>query len=162
MAIFAFEKKNGFTLIEAIVSVAIVGILAGIAWPLYESQTRKNRRTEAISNLTQIQAVLERCYADNGGYDCCQPVVDTYLANPLTPAVNYNITFTSNTTNAAMFACKQDQGYTLTATTIVGMAQEDDLQCSSFTIDNLSARSAIDNSPGVPAPPRPRPACWTD
>lgn len=158
-----FHKSiSGFTLIEAMVTVAIIAILAGIAYPLYESQSRKGYRTEAINNLTQLQVLLERCYADNGGYDCCQPVVNNYLNPPAptpSPASNYQIVFVSNNTNAVMNACKQDQGYTLTATPIVGRAQDDDLLCSSFTVDNQGNRTAIDTSGGGAVP---RPACWTD
>lgn len=157
------HKTTGFTLIEAMVSVAIIGILAGIAWPLFESQSMKNRRTEAINNLTQITVLLERCYAENGGYDCCLPVVNNYL-NPPAPepsrVTSYNVVFNSNATNAAVNACKQDQGYTLTATPIAGTKQVDDLQCSSFTIDNMGNRTAVDNSPSGGGANRP--ACWAD
>jgi len=65
-------NKEGFSLIELMVTVAIIGILAGIAAPAYLSQQLKGKRQEAISALAQIQVELERCYGERGGYSCCQ------------------------------------------------------------------------------------------
>lgn len=59
---------KGFTLIEVMVVVAIVAIIAGVAWPLYTEQTIKNRRTEAVMALSRISNELQDHFSDNERY----------------------------------------------------------------------------------------------
>ena len=60
--------KNGFTLIELMIAVAIVGILAAIALPSYQQYVTKSRRTEAIAALHAIIVGLEKYYFNNHSY----------------------------------------------------------------------------------------------
>jgi len=75
------QKKfspKGFTLIEIMITVAIVAILAAIAYPSYLEQVRKTRRSDAIAALLKTAQVLERCYTEHNAYndtDC--PAVAT-------------------------------------------------------------------------------------
>ncbi|MEO7743985.1 MAG: prepilin-type N-terminal cleavage/methylation domain-containing protein, partial [Usitatibacter sp.] len=48
------SKARGFTLIEIVITVAIVGILVAIAVPSYQGQLRKGRRAEAQAFITQV------------------------------------------------------------------------------------------------------------
>lgn len=65
-------NKKGFTLIELMITVAIIGILAAIAIPGYIGQQRRAARTEAYTNLESLRLLEEQFFAENG---CYQPLV---------------------------------------------------------------------------------------
>jgi type IV pilus assembly protein PilE len=56
------NKQSGFTLIEMIIAVAIVGIIAAIALPSYQATVRKSNRAEAKTELMDVAQRLQRCY----------------------------------------------------------------------------------------------------
>ena len=62
------KRQRGFTLMEVMITVAIVGILAAIAFPSYQDSLRKSRRTDGKNALTQAVANMERFYAQNNTY----------------------------------------------------------------------------------------------
>ncbi len=59
---------NGFTLPELLIVVAIIGILASVAYPSYLSQVRKGRRSDALQGLAQLQQAQEHWRANNPSY----------------------------------------------------------------------------------------------
>ena len=60
--------RQGFTLIELMIVVAIIGILAAIAIPNYSEYVRKSRRAEAKAMISQIQQAQEKWRANNVAY----------------------------------------------------------------------------------------------
>lgn len=60
--------NRGFTLIELLIVIAILGILAGIAVPLFLSERSKAMHAEAKSNLETLRLLEEQYYAENGVY----------------------------------------------------------------------------------------------
>ena len=64
-------KENGFTLIELMIVVGIIGILAGIAIPAYQNQIEKGRRSDCQANMTAAANAMERFRtgAGQGSYD---------------------------------------------------------------------------------------------
>ena len=61
-------KQNGFSLIELLIVIAIIGILAGIAYPNYQEYVARARRADAKTVLLENAQFLERFYTQNGTY----------------------------------------------------------------------------------------------
>ncbi|SJM92318.1 type IV pilin protein [Crenothrix polyspora] len=69
------QKQHGFTLIELMISVAIVGILASIAVPNYQNHIKKARREDAKAALLSFANAMERHYSETNSY--CDAAIDT-------------------------------------------------------------------------------------
>lgn len=62
------RRQKGFTLIEIMIVVAIVGILAALAIPAYQDQVASSRRADAQGALMGLAQAMERSYTENGTY----------------------------------------------------------------------------------------------
>lgn len=63
------KKSQGFTLIELMIAVAIVGILSAVAVPAYSDFMKKSRRSDAVSALLALQMAEEKVKARTGSYE---------------------------------------------------------------------------------------------
>jgi type IV pilus assembly protein PilE len=123
---------RGVTLLELMITVAIVGILAAIIYPTYRQQMlRTNRGTEGLATLSDLAARQERFYSRNSTYTI--DPVDLGSA-ALTPKGFYAITIT-DAPCGDIRRC-----YTITADATAG--QVDDDQCLSMSIDSTGARTS--------------------
>ena len=64
----AHHRVKGFTLIELMIVIVIVGILAMIAIPSYQNSVKKSKRADAESALLTLANAMERYYTTNGAY----------------------------------------------------------------------------------------------
>ena len=69
-------KQKGFTLIELMIVVAVIGILAAIAMPSYTDYVKRGKAAEATSNLADLRVKMEQYFQDNRTYvgGTCAPV----------------------------------------------------------------------------------------
>ncbi len=68
---WARNKNTGFTIVELLIVVVIIGILAAIVIVAYGNVTSRAKDSERASELSSLQKALEIYYLDNGGYPTC-------------------------------------------------------------------------------------------
>ncbi len=137
----------GFTLIELMVAMVILGVLVGVAVPAYTSQTRKSRRTEARTALLDIAGREERYYSTNNKYSSTASDLGYSTFNPVGSGGYYKVTVT--VPNASPTT------YSVTATPVSGKGQDKDTQCASFSVDQLGNQTAKDSGANAADA-----ACW--
>ena len=125
--------QQGFTLIELMIVVAIVGILSAIAYPSYAEYIRKGHRADARAGLLQAQQWLESAATATGVYPLTAAALPATLTWAGDTTKRYDIAYapTGNPVTS----------YTLTATRRVGTPQATD-KCGNFTLTNTGVRNA--------------------
>ena len=66
----AASMPRGFSLIELMIAIAVVGLLTAVAWPSFMESVRKSRRSEALAAMAAIQQAQERWRASHPSYTC--------------------------------------------------------------------------------------------
>jgi type IV pilus assembly protein PilE len=122
------KAYQGFTLIELMITVAIIGILTSLAYPSYLDQVRKTRRANAQSDLVELASYMERYYTQNYKYiGAALP----FEESPKQGSTKYYALSVVSTSTPA--------GYTITATPKNG---QDADSCGTMTVTHTGAYSA--------------------
>lgn len=131
------RRLLGFTLIEVMIVVVIIGILAAIAIPAYQNSVIKSNRSEAKATLMDIAQGLQRCYTVYGRFnsDDCN-IYNQLDGDSITSEGRgfYQITGEIDATS-----------FTLTADPVL-MPQTNDAICPSLTLNHLGVKGG--------------PGCW--
>ena len=131
------KKKAGFTLVELMIALVVIGILSAIALPNYNAWVKKSRRADATVALSRAQQLQEKYRVSNTTYSSSMSSIG---ASTTSDSGYYTISISSaNTTD-----------YTLTATPVSGKSQASDTSCPTLTVTQSSG-----NSTYSPA------ACWS-
>ena len=120
---FLTKRQRGFTLIELMITVAVIGILAAIAYPSYAEYVRRGHRAEARAGMLQAAQWMERAATATGTYPITANFPDSLKK---VPADRYDISLTSDGTT-----------YTLTGTPKNSQAGD---KCGNYTLTNAGAR----------------------
>ena len=65
------QNQKGFTLIELMIVIAIIGILAAVALPAYQTYTKKAKFSEVVLASTTVKSAVEICYQSEGALTKC-------------------------------------------------------------------------------------------
>lgn len=126
------SKQSGFTLLEVMIAVAIVGILAAIAIPSYSEYTTRTKRSEGLALLSEGAARQERFFAQNNSYVNVAANISQLALRNTTGAV---VRSDNNYYDMSVSSVANDGGYTLTATQKFG-----DVACGNLTLNALGTK----------------------
>ncbi|WP_076542951.1 type IV pilin protein [Shewanella sp. UCD-KL21] len=109
------HKQQGFTLIEVMITVVIVGILASIAYPSYTSFITKSGRSEGVAAVMRVANLQEQFYFDNRAYATDMTKLGLG-ANPFISESGYYSVASTGTDNFTITATAKGRQATLDST----------------------------------------------
>jgi len=139
------SPSAGFTLVELMITLAIVAILAAIAVPLYSKQVQKSRRVDARTGVLDIAGREERFLSTSGSYATTWAQLGYTAAGNTTAALPvasgyYQIVVVPV---AGVAATNTPPSYTITATAIG--QQLKDITCRTFVVTSTGSQTAADS-----------------
>lgn len=137
MKLMKLNKQNGFTLIELMIVVLIVGILSAVAYPSYSDYVRNSKLPEGTAQLTQAKNKMEHYYQDERTYAgaCNSSMIKSLLKD------------TDNFT----YDCESDD----TTFTITADGKTTQVKDFEYTVNELSEKKTLKAPTGYPIG-----ACW--
>ncbi|QKX17359.1 type IV pilin protein [Microbulbifer sp. YPW1] len=126
--------ERGFTLIELMIVVAIIGIISAIAYPSYMESVRKSNRADAKAALNDVSHRLQRCFTAYSDYTHASCAVGQTLDDGRSVSSGEGMYTVTGNLTATTFA--------LTAAPVAGTTQAGDSKCGSFTLTQAGVKGA--------------------
>ena len=130
------RRMDGFTLVELMIVVAIIGILAAIAYPSYQQYVLRANRAEAKAILTETAQLMERRFTTCGTYGtnaaCGTAATPTSAVSPKNAsgsAIKYNVSFSAGPTATDFTLQAEPAGQQMSDT------------CATLTLSNTGAKT---------------------
>ena len=144
------NRQRGFTLIELMIVLAVVGILSAVAYPSYTEYVRRGHRADARTGLLQAQMWMERAATATGVYPTnadTTKILPAALSWTGDANKRYTIGFKANTSTTSTY-------------TLIAKRKDPGLQasdkCGDFTLTHTGARGADNLASGATAA-----ECWS-
>lgn len=132
------RKHNGFTLLELMVTISIVGITAAIALPTYRESVLKTNRSDAQISMTGLATLQERFYFTHNRYtgDFADLIAGAQPGDPvISERGHYSI---------ALAASANGREWTMEATAI--NKQAEDHNCAKMAVTSKGQKTSFDSS----------------
>lgn len=120
-------RQKGFTLVELMITVAIIGILSAVAIPAYNDYVLKGKLSEAFTQLSSVQLRMEQYYQDNRSYG-----TTGVCGIPNPTGTNFTYACVPSSCSGFPVTC---QGFTVTATGVGNTAG------FTYTIDETATKA---------------------
>jgi type IV pilus assembly protein PilE len=138
------KKLQGFTLIELMIAVAIIGILTAIALPSYQESVRKSRRADGKAALLGLANAMERRFTEANSYKGAAGT-SAVPTDTGTPYIYTADSGTANYYNLNIFAAG-DSSYEIRAEPKNGQSSD---KCGKLTLTHLGVKDITAQTSGV-------------
>lgn len=134
------NKNHGFTMVELLIAVAIMGIIAAVAIPSYSGYLTESRRTDAKTLLLEAAGEQARFFSENNSYAASMTAMGYGADSEPTESGHYNVAVSAATATS----------FTLTAT--AAGDQANDAVCGNLSINSVGTK--LESGTGTTAD------CW--
>jgi type IV pilus assembly protein PilE len=136
-------RQKGFTLIELMIVVAIIGILAAVAYPSYQESVAKSRRADAQRALVEAEQYMRRYFGAKDTYkDAALP--DALSKSPREGSASYTIALIES--DAVVAKATAESTFTLRATRTGTMAAD---RCGDLSVTHTGSKTLSNNATGT-------------